>query len=121
MAKKILIIEDDPDIVKLIACKLESAGFEVIIAPDAILGINAIFNKKPDVILLDLILPAGGGLAVIDSMMQSMHTNRIPIIVTTSIEDEEYKRKVLEKGAAAFIQKPYTISQVLTEINRVCL
>ncbi len=73
----------------------------------------------PDLIILDLMLPGGGGLGVLVRLKMSVLTNDIPVLVLTGMQDPDYKEKVLEKGVDAYLQKPYDPVELLTEIKRL--
>jgi OmpR family response regulator RpaB len=116
---KIMIIEDDLDTVKVLHKRLTLKGFEVIVAQDAYQGIALIHKTQPDLIILDLMLPAGGGQAVLKSLRLSDQIGYIPVIVLTGITDPEYKKKVLSDGVDAYIEKPYDPDYLITTINNL--
>ncbi len=116
---KIIIVEDDPDTAKLLHKRLTDAGYEVYTAPDAYQGIDAVKKQMPDLIILDLMLPAGGGLAVLSRIKLFPTTKFIPIVVLTGMKDENYKKEVLSKGVDAYLQKPYEITELLSTIKNI--
>ena len=118
MPQKILIIEDDVDLAKILTKRLLAAGYDVASAPDAISGVK-LAHDKPDLIMLDLMLPGGGGLLVLERIKLSVHTNRIPVIIMTAMENADNKQKVLASGVEAFIQKPYDAQAVMAEVKRI--
>lgn len=117
MAQKILIIEDDEDQAKILKLRLNSGGFDARSVPDALLAIQEARTFKPELIFLDLMLPGGGGLEVLGRLKLSIYTNKIPIVVMTGMDNEEYKSKVLKIGVEAFVQKPYD-TQKMVELAR---
>ncbi len=119
MPKKVLIIEDNADVAQGLADFLNVSGFEARIALDALCGVTAAHRFKPDLILLDLMLPAGGGLMVLKTIKLSTHTNKIPVLVITGSLDEDYKKKVSEYGVSTFLQKPCNAGQVLSEAKKL--
>jgi DNA-binding response OmpR family regulator len=116
--KKILIIEDEQDIVKVLYKKLTDNKFEVVWAQDAYAGVKSAHDEKPDLIILDLMLPAGGGLKTLQNIRNSLKTAFIPVIVLTGMKDEQYKKQVLEAGVEAYMEKPYDFSELLGVINK---
>ena len=118
MKKKILIIEDNSDTAKILSLRLSAEGFETYSAPDALLGIQEAHAFKPDLILVDLMLPGGGGLEVISRLQMSVRTNRTPIIVVTGMAGREIKENVLKCGVAAFVPKPFEFPELLSEIRK---
>jgi DNA-binding response OmpR family regulator len=117
--KKILIIEDEPDVAKLLAARLKGAGYETIITGEGIEGVKFAHKEKPDLIILDLILPAGNGLAVLENLKMSSYCRFIPVIVLTGVKEEEYKRRAIEKGADAYFEKPYEADKLLDSIKNL--
>lgn len=119
MGKKILIIEDEKDISNLLTARLHNAGYEIAAAIDATQGIQMIHREKPDLIILDLMLPAGGGLLVLESLSKSSKVRYVPVVVLTGIQDEEYKKRVLTYNIDAYFEKPYNAEQLLKKINEI--
>jgi DNA-binding response OmpR family regulator len=115
--KKILVIEDEQDVAKLLVIRLKSFNYEVAVADSGIQGIELAHKEKPDLIILDLMLPAGDGLSVLDTLRLSSYLRFTPVIVLTGLQDEEYKKKVIEKGVDAYFQKPYDAEQLLSSIK----
>ena len=116
---KILIIEDEVDTAKVLAKRLSVSNFEVAVASDAYQGTELAHKAKPDLIILDLMLPAGGGLRVLENIDKSSETVAIPVIVLTAMKDEEYKRRILDKKIEAFLEKPYDFAELIKTINQV--
>src|SRR5438128_1283907 len=114
--KKILIVEDEQDMAKVIAKRLSAAGYETRVAFDALQGI-AEAHKQPDAIVLDLLLPAGGGLSILQRLRESSNTRGIPVFVVTGNQDNEMKKKVLEAGVQGYFEKPFDFDQMLARIS----
>ncbi len=113
MAKKVLIIEDDTDVAKILALRFKSAGFEFSHVVDGVNAIKEAQHFKPDVIILDMMLPAGGGLGVLKNLRMSTNTSLIPIIVYTGMDNEERKKEMEALGVEAYIQKPYDPQKIV--------
>jgi len=118
---KILIIEDEPDISKVLNKRLSEAGFDVAVAADAYQGVELAHREKPDLIILDLMLPAGGGISVLKNLKYSAHVSSIPIVVLTGMKDEENKKKILEEGVRAYMEKPYNPDELIATIRNILL
>ena len=114
---KILIIEDESDVAKLLASRLRSAGYETVIAGDGVQGVQFAHKEKPDLIILDLMLPAGNGLTVLDNLRMSFYSRYIPVLVLSGADEEEFKGKALEKGAEAYLEKPYEPQVLLAAVR----
>jgi DNA-binding response OmpR family regulator len=115
--KKILIIEDDYDLSTLIIRHLRSADFDVLSVGDAIQGVQFARKEIPDLIVLDLMIPGGGGVKVLERLSQIPETQSIPVIVLTGVHDEETKKKVLKEGVAEYLEKPYNAQELLRSIE----
>jgi len=118
MGKKILIIDDDVTTSKMLGVKLKKAGFDVVIAMDPLYGLRAAHSGMPDIIVLDLLMPAGGGLFFLDKITRSPTTTMIPVIVTSATEDKKMIQDVLERGII-FVQKPYDLEALIEKIKLI--
>jgi CheY-like chemotaxis protein len=118
MAKKILVVDDDKEITLLLASRLKANKYEIVVAYDAVQAVAKAFKEKPDLILLDIKMPAGGGITVMDNLRNSAVTAVIPIIVITAYPSPEIQQKVKEMGAVDFISKPFKAEDVLPRIRK---
>ena len=82
--KKILLIDDMPNVVTLVKARLEASGYEVIAALDAQQGLTYAYSEKPDLIILDIVMPAGGGYSVYARLRLSPKTRAVPVIFLTA-------------------------------------
>jgi DNA-binding response OmpR family regulator len=114
--KKILIVEDDENIAKALSIRLKNAGYEVSVAPDALAGVENAVKKVPDLVLLDISLPAGNGFTVAERI-QSLIPTSTPLIFLTASKKPGLREKAKELGAAAFFQKPYEWDDLLGAIQ----
>ena len=115
--KKILIIEDEPNIRELILYNLQANGYEGIEAEDGILGITLVHTEKPDLILLDIMLPGKNGYDICRELRAE--GNNIPIIMLTAKNEEIDKVLGLEFGADDYISKPFGIRELMARIKAV--
>lgn len=106
MPGKILIVEDDVDIARLLGLKLKQDGHEVAFAGDAVTALTVARKEDPDVIVVDLGLPGGGGLLIIERLQAMAHLAMKPVIVISAMEAVEAERQAREAGAIAFFSKP---------------
>jgi DNA-binding response OmpR family regulator len=106
MRKRILVVEDNEDTALGLAVWFAGAGFEVRSVTTATEGIKAIDLFEPDLVLLDLLVPGGGGFSVLKALRRAPHTARIPVIVMTGLEDKEYEVRIRALGVSAFLEKP---------------
>ncbi len=106
MRKKILIVEDNEDVALGLTVRFAGAGFEVRSVSTATDGLKAIDLFEPDLVLLDLLVPEGGGFSVLKALRRSPHTGGVPVIVMTGLDDREYRDKIRALGVSAFLEKP---------------
>jgi len=114
---KILIVEDNTEIAELLRDLLVREKFEVIISYDGLQATEFTYKFKPDLIILDLMLPAGGGFYVLDKVKLSTLTRNIPIIVLTASKETEHRNKAIQLGVDAFLEKPYEPQVLLSTIR----
>ncbi|WP_019415951.1 response regulator transcription factor [Paenisporosarcina sp. TG20] len=117
MTKKILVVDDETSIVTLLQYNLEQAGFVVETAFDGEEGYNAVLERKPDLIVLDLMLPKMDGMEVCKALrLQKINT---PIIMLTAKDDEFDKVLGLELGADDYMTKPFSPREVTARVKAV--
>ena len=115
---KILVVEDESNISELIAYNLLGSGYEVITAFDGIAGLEMALNGKPDLILLDIMLPGKNGTDVCRELREA-HRSKTPIIMLTAKGEEIDKVLGLEFGADDYITKPFSVRELLARIKAV--
>lgn len=118
--KKILFVEDEPDLQRTMGVVLDKAGFLVLKALDGELGLKLAQKEKPDVILLDLILPKMDGFRVLAALKADASTKHIPVIVLTNLEGSVDVEKALRLGATTYLVKAnYDLAEVVTYIKKI--
>jgi len=116
--KTILFIEDEPTLQKLVGSFLEKEGYEVISALDGEAGLKLVRKMKPDLILLDLILPRKDGFAVLEEVKKDETTKDIPVIILTNLESSGDVEKALSLGATTYLVKAnYELEEVIKKIK----
>ena len=119
MAKKILFVEDESALQKTFNDILKQEGYEVISALDGEAGLKAAKAEKPDLILLDLVLPKMHGFEVLQALKEDAATKDIPIIVLTNLESMGDVEKALELGATTYLVKAsYSLEEVIKKIKK---
>ena len=116
--KKILVVDDEADIVKLLQTTLTDKGYEVIVAFDSIQAVHRAHQDKPDLIILDIVMPGGDGYAVCRNLRKSSHTWTTPIIVLTGKMGEEGRKRAFEAGANFYLIKPYNRKVLLSMVKK---
>ena len=115
--KKILIIDDDQDLLLGLTPRLKANGYRVVCAKDAIAAITVARAEAPDLVILDLGLPAGDGFVVLERMRALADLAAIPVIVLSARDPVENKTRALDAGVMAFFQKPPDIHEFLAAIR----
>ncbi len=115
----ILVIEDDQDIVEVVRYNLEREGFRVLDARDGERGLDAAIKSKPDLILLDLMLPGIDGLEVCRRIREQEETRWIPVLILTAKNEEADVVIGLEMGADDYLSKPFSPRELVARIRAV--
>ena len=118
MAKKILFVEDEPTLQKAVGKILTQEGFQLLGALDGEKGLELIKKEKPDLVLLDLILPKKDGFEVLKEMKEDDELKDIPVIVLTNLEGMGDVEKALSLGATTYLVKAnYELDDVVDKIK----
>ncbi|MFQ5684638.1 MAG: PleD family two-component system response regulator [Candidatus Binatia bacterium] len=115
--KKILIVDDDPDLLKAMRVRLRAHRYDTVVAEDSVSAISQARNENPDLILLDLGLPAGDGFVVMERLNNLDSLASIPIIVLSARDPQANKERALNAGAKAFFQKPADNDELLAAVE----
>jgi DNA-binding response OmpR family regulator len=116
--KRILIVDDERDIVKALTIRLQRAGYEVVVAFDGAQGIFMAHKENPDLIILDIRMPAGNGFSVAEKLKESMNTVAVPVIFLTGSPAKDSEEKAMALGARFYVKKPYDPEELLDAIVR---
>ncbi len=116
--KKILIIDDDEDLLLGLTPRLKTSGYAVVWAGDAVAAISVARKEAPDLVILDLGLPAGDGFLVLNRLKTLSDLATIPVIVLSARDPGLNKKRALEAGALAYFQKPPDNHEFLMAIRR---
>jgi DNA-binding response OmpR family regulator len=112
----IMIVEDDPDLAKILRFQLSTEGFAIEAADNGATAYDLVQNISPDCIILDLMMPVMDGFSFLKRLRALNQTKDVPVIVLTASEDERHKRKSHQYLADAFVKKPYNL-QELTQLG----
>lgn len=118
MPSLVLIIEDHPGTAKFISDLLSSHGHKTMIASDGVTGMIKAEEAKPELILLDMMLPGIDGLEVFERLKKNPLTAKIPVIFVTVRNEAEYKEKGFELGAADYIIKPFDNERLIDAVEK---
>ena len=115
---KILIVDDDQDIRRLLGIRLKSRGYEPFFAGDAISAVNQARAERPDLILLDLMLPAGDGYLVMERLKAMPALEGIPVIVVSARDPLVEEERLAAARADSFFRKPFDYEELMIAIAR---
>lgn len=117
--QRILIVEDEQDIADLIGFNLQRAGFAVFKAHDGIAGTETALRERPDLIVLDLMLPGRDGYGVFRELKRDTRTVDIPVIMLTARAQTEDRIQGLEAGADDYLTKPFSPKELLLRVQAI--
>ena len=115
--RRVLLVDDEPSIIKIVGKRLELAGYEVMTAMNGKDGLTKAQLGNPDVIILDLMMPQMSGFEVCAALKKDDRYKHIPIIIFTGKGQEMDERLCRELGAAAYISKPHSSDTLLEQIE----
>jgi two-component system KDP operon response regulator KdpE len=114
---KILVVDDDPELLKALRLRLRANDYDITTASDGYSAIATAQKDRPDLIILDLGLPVGDGFVVLERLQSSNPLSTIPVIVLTARDPQANEDRALKAGAAAFFQKPVDNDELLNVIR----
>jgi CheY-like chemotaxis protein len=115
--KTVLLVDDDNTFLLTIGVRLKSMGYTVYAAQDAVNAISAVRKNNPDVVVLDVSLPAGDGFLVADRLRNLVTSATTPIIFVTASEKAELRERAMKLGAVEFLQKPFDAATLADAIE----
>jgi len=116
--KKILLVDDDPDVRLAMHVRLKANGYDTCFASDALTSVSEARKERPDLIILDLGLPGGDGFVVIERFMRQPALAVIPIIVVSARDVSGNRERAIKAGAKVYLQKPVQNSELLAVIRK---
>ncbi|HWS62643.1 MAG TPA: response regulator [Steroidobacteraceae bacterium] len=115
--KTVLLVDDDNTILLGVGVRLKSMGYTVYTAKDAVSAVSAVVKHKPDVVVLDISLPAGDGFLVSDRLQTLVGSAATPIIFMTANENPTLRERAMKLGAAAFLLKPFAATTLADAVE----
>lgn len=119
MNPKILVVDDEPDFVQLMAYNLTDAGFEVFSATNGLDAVHLARRHVPDLVLLDVMMPGFDGFSVCEVLGRNEATSRVPVILITALDGTMARARSIEAGAVLHLVKPVERTVLLTTIKDV--
>jgi DNA-binding response OmpR family regulator len=115
---KVLIVDDETDVVEFIARTLQTEGFDVVCAYDGIGALDLVDSERPDLVVLDIMMPMMSGYEVCEQMKSNPQTQDIPIICVSSAHTPDARALSLRVGAATLIVKPFRPAELIAQVRR---
>ncbi len=115
--KTVLLVDDDNTILLGVGVRLKSIGYTVYTAKDAVSAVSAVVKHRPDVVVLDISLPAGDGFLVSDRLQTLVGSAATPIIFMTASENPTLRERAMKLGAAAFLMKPFAATTLADAVE----
>jgi CheY-like chemotaxis protein len=114
--RKILIVDDDPGILSMLQLMLRLEGYDAIVCGDSRLVVDTMAREKPDLVLLDALMPGLDGIQVLDAV--KAHALTIPVILVTGNANESYLKQALQAGAKGVLAKPFVKEALLDQLGK---
>ncbi|MEQ8170994.1 MAG: response regulator [Candidatus Eremiobacterota bacterium] len=114
---KVLVVDDEIFISRMIKITLEAKDYEVIVAKDGTEGLDKALKEKPDVILLDIMMPVYDGFYILGKLKEKDETMAIPVIMLTSMARPQDITRAMELGSAGYVMKPFEYEDLIASIE----
>jgi DNA-binding response OmpR family regulator len=115
--QKILAVDDESDVLLIIKTALQSEGFEVLTSPDGPDALKTAREEKPDLILLDVMMPGMDGFEVLKKIREDDVIYNTPVIMITGLSERERKRSAIESGTKYYIVKPFEFQDLIAKVH----
>ncbi len=119
MAKRVLLAEDEPNIVESLTFLLERAGFEVGVESDGRQALDSVLSDTPDVLVLDVMLPELDGYEILRRLRADARSKSLPVLMLTAKSQREDRITALECGADMFITKPFANAELVAAVEKL--
>ena len=117
MRKKILLVDDETQIVRLLKLRLQTNNYHVVTASNCLQCVQMVREVNPDLVLLDINMHMGEGIKAFEDLQHHIHTENIPILLITTLSNREIKKQVINMGADGFISKPIDNEELMKKYN----
>lgn len=108
----VLVVDDEPDLLALLLDQVSSLGYDVVAARDGTEGLRVAMDRRPDVILTDVIMPYMDGPEMLERLRSSADTREIPVIALTALTDRRTRSRLSQLGVRSFLAKPYSMREL---------
>lgn len=117
--KKILLVDDEEDVLRTVGFRLQASGYDVVTASDGMEGLEKAHSEKPDLVILDLMLPKMDGYKVCTFLKKDTRYRNIPIIMFTAKAGDLDKKLGIEVGADAYVMKPFEPPELVKTVEEL--
>ena len=114
----VLIVDDEPDLITLLRDQIGMLGHEVAVARDGIEGVQLALERRPDVVVTDVIMPNMDGPEMLTELRRRPETRDVPVIALTALTDQRTQARMGALGVIGFLAKPYSLRDLAREIER---
>ena len=115
----VLIVDDEVNMTRMLKEHLAAEGYRAAVASDALQAVTLAHELKPDIIIMDINMPAGGGLTAYERLQKSMYTQIIPVVFISGVATPEIKAQVRSMPSAVFIEKPFEMGEMIGTIRKL--
>lgn len=119
MGKKILVVDDEPQLVRIVQFNLERAGYEVRTAFDGLEALERVEEEVPDLIILDVMMPRLDGFETLRRLRENPHTREIPVMMLTAKAQDVDVLRAWQQGADCHLAKPFNPQELLSLVRRL--
>ena len=119
LGQKILVVNDEPNIVQSLAFVFNREGFDVATAGDGVQAMSMIRDSKPNLLILDIMMPNKNGYEVCQEIKSGPKLQDIQVVMLSSISNEDSRRHAMSQGADDYINKPFSLMQVVTRVKEL--
>jgi CheY-like chemotaxis protein len=116
--KRVLLVDDDPAIIESVRAALMMRGYEVLVAWDGAEALSRVERDRPDLLVLDLVMPRRSGLMVLERMHRT-GMRSTPIIMMTGTDEHRHRETAEQRGVSVFLAKPFEIERLLEEVDTI--
>lgn len=117
MAQKILVVDDEPDVLLIVKTGLEMEGYQVVTASDGEEALGAAREERPDLILLDVMMPKMDGFEVLGKLKEDEAMATVPVIMLTGLSDRTKIQKALVSGIQWYVVKPFEFDDLMGKVR----
>jgi DNA-binding response OmpR family regulator len=119
MSPRVLVVDDDPQVLRLMRVNLEMEGYDVVSAPDGAEALDAVINERPDIVVCDVMMPGIDGLTVLRNLRSNPRTSKIPFVVVSAKAQRSDVKAALDMGADRYITKPFDPQELLDAVEHL--